>query len=80
MKRIVYGIFIAVLFAGFLFTSCDCDDGTSTGDGDDGYLCDMSIPVVLGGDTIPLGLGDFFLSPDDPLNPDYDEDEEDESY
>ena len=25
---------------------------------------------TLGGDNVPLGLGDFFLSPDDPLNPD----------
>ncbi len=24
----------------------------------------------LGGDAVPLGLGDFFFSPDDPLNPD----------
>ncbi|HUG91788.1 MAG TPA: ATPase, partial [Planctomycetaceae bacterium] len=31
----------------------------------------------LGGDIVPMGLGDFFFSPDDPLHPDYeDEDEE----
>lgn len=30
-----------------------------------------------GGD-IPLGLGDFFHSPDDPLHPDYEDDDEDE--
>ena len=34
---------------------------------------------TLGGDSMPLGLGDFFFSPDDPLNPDNeDDDEEDE--
>jgi len=27
---------------------------------------------------VPMGLGDFFFAPDDPLNPDYDDDEEDE--
>ncbi len=34
---------------------------------------------TLGGDIVPMGLGDFFFSPDDPLHPDYrdDEDEED---
>lgn len=34
----------------------------------------------LGGDAVPLGLGDFFFSPDDPLNPDsadHDPDDED---
>ncbi len=35
---------------------------------------------TLGGDAVPLGLGDFFFSPDDPLHPDRQEDEdEDES-
>ena len=43
---------------------------------------------TLGGDAVPLGFGDFFFSPDDPLNPDallgddedemVDEDEDDE--
>ena len=33
---------------------------------------------TLGGDAIPLGLGDFFLSPDDPLNPDADDDDDDD--
>ncbi|MGE3316585.1 MAG: ATPase, partial [Planctomycetaceae bacterium] len=33
---------------------------------------------TLGGDAVPLGLGDFFFSPDDPLHPDYEEDEDDE--
>ncbi len=33
---------------------------------------------TLGGDAIPLGLGDFFMSADDPLNPDIDEDDEDD--
>ncbi len=34
---------------------------------------------TLGGDTLPLGLGDFFFSPDDPLHPDRElDDEEDE--
>lgn len=34
---------------------------------------------TLGGDAVPLGLGDFFFSPDDPLHPDrLDEDEEDD--
>jgi replication-associated recombination protein RarA len=32
---------------------------------------------TLGGNVIPMGLGDFFFSPDDPLHPDF-EDEEDE--
>ncbi|NMD35567.1 MAG: ATPase, partial [Planctomycetes bacterium] len=27
----------------------------------------------LGSEVPPLGLGDFFLRPDDPLNPDADE-------
>jgi hypothetical protein len=30
----------------------------------------------LGGDSVPLGLGDFFFDPDDPLHPDREEDEE----
>jgi MoxR-like ATPase len=34
---------------------------------------------TLGGSSIPMGLGDFFFSPDDPLHPDHrEEDEEDE--
>jgi MoxR-like ATPase len=33
---------------------------------------------TLGGDAVPLGLGDFFFDPSDPLHPDRDEDEEDE--
>jgi hypothetical protein len=33
---------------------------------------------TLGGDAVPLGLGDFFFDPDDPLHPDKEEDEEDE--
>jgi hypothetical protein len=34
---------------------------------------------TLGGDTIPLGLGDFFFDPTDPLHPDrQDEDEDDD--
>ncbi len=33
---------------------------------------------TLGGNAVPLGLGDFFFSPDDPLHPDFREDEEDE--
>jgi MoxR-like ATPase len=32
---------------------------------------------TLGGSAMPMGLGDFFFSPDDPLHPDY-EDEDDE--
>lgn len=33
----------------------------------------------LGGNAVPMGLGDFFFSPDDPLHPDadFDDDEED---
>jgi hypothetical protein len=31
---------------------------------------------TLGGESIPLGLGDFFFDPDDPLHPDREEDEE----
>jgi MoxR-like ATPase len=34
---------------------------------------------TLGGNAVPLGLGDFFFDPDDPLHPDrLDEDEDDE--
>lgn len=33
---------------------------------------------TLGGDAVPLGLGDFFFTPDDPLHPDVDDDEDDE--
>ncbi len=36
---------------------------------------------TLGGDAVPLGLGDFFFSPEDPLHPDRDdEDDEDEPF
>ena len=30
----------------------------------------------LGGSSVPLGLGDFFFSPEDPLNPDFDDEDE----
>jgi len=33
---------------------------------------------TLGGNAVPLGLGDFFFSPDDPLHPDYDEEDDDD--
>ena len=33
---------------------------------------------TLGGDSVPLGLGDLFFSADDPLHPDYDESDDDE--
>ncbi|MCH7725424.1 MAG: AAA family ATPase [Planctomycetes bacterium] len=33
---------------------------------------------TLGGDAVPLGLGDFFFSPEDPLHPDREDDEDDE--
>ncbi len=33
---------------------------------------------TLGGDSVPMGLGDFFFSPDDPLHPDFDHDAEDD--
>ena len=32
----------------------------------------------LGANTLPHGLGDFFLDPDDPMHPDFDDFEEDE--
>lgn len=32
----------------------------------------------LGGNMVPMGLGDFFFSPNDPLHPDYDDDDEDD--
>ena len=35
---------------------------------------------TLGGDSVPLGLGDFFFSPDDPLHPDRDEDDEEDDF
>lgn len=31
----------------------------------------------LGGNMVPMGLGDFFFDPDDPLHPDADVDDED---
>jgi MoxR-like ATPase len=37
---------------------------------------------TLGGEVVPTGLGDFFFSPDDPLHPDYEgeEDEDEDSF
>ena len=32
----------------------------------------------LGGNMMPMGLGDFFFDPSDPLHPDYDDDDEGE--
>jgi MoxR-like ATPase len=32
----------------------------------------------MSGDVMPLGLGDFFFDPDDPLHPDFDGDEDDD--
>ena len=32
----------------------------------------------LGGEFTPMGLGDFFHDPSDPLHPDKDEDEDEE--
>ena len=32
---------------------------------------------TLGGNSLPMGLGDFFFSPNDPLHPDYADDEDD---
>ncbi len=34
----------------------------------------------LGGARAPIGLGDLFFDPDDPLHPDQDDDEDDEEY
>jgi MoxR-like ATPase len=31
---------------------------------------------TMGGDAVPLGLGDFFFSPDDPLHPDFEDDDD----
>ncbi|MSR57885.1 MAG: MoxR family ATPase [Planctomycetaceae bacterium] len=33
---------------------------------------------TLGGSSVPMGLGDFFFSPDDPLHPDYQGDDDDD--
>lgn len=33
---------------------------------------------TLGGQATPMGLGDFFFSPDDPLHPDMDDDEDED--
>lgn len=33
---------------------------------------------TLGGDSVPLGLGDFFFDPNDPLHPDRDDEDDDE--
>lgn len=35
--------------------------------------------ATLGGQAVPLGFGDFFFAPDDPLHPDLDEDEDDDN-
>ena len=32
----------------------------------------------LGGNSVPMGLGDFFFSPEDPLHPDYFDDDDDD--
>jgi MoxR-like ATPase len=32
----------------------------------------------LGGNAVPMGLGDFFFDPDDPLHPDREDDDEDD--
>jgi len=32
----------------------------------------------LGGNVVPMGLGDFFFSPDDPLHPDFDDDDDED--
>ena len=32
---------------------------------------------TLGGNVVPMGLGDFFFSPDDPLHPDFEDEDED---
>lgn len=32
----------------------------------------------LGGNVVPMGLGDFFFSPDDPLHPDLDDDDDED--
>lgn len=32
----------------------------------------------LGGNNVPLGLGDFFFDPDDPMHPDFDDEDEDD--
>ncbi|MCA9080112.1 MAG: AAA family ATPase, partial [Planctomycetaceae bacterium] len=34
----------------------------------------------LGGNTLPMGLGDFFFNPESPLHPDFDGDEDDDDY
>jgi MoxR-like ATPase len=34
---------------------------------------------TLGGSSVPMGLGDFFFSPGDPLHPDFDDEEDEES-
>ena len=33
---------------------------------------------TLGGNAVPLGLGDFFFSPEDPLHPDRDDEDNDD--
>ncbi|MBT6156657.1 MAG: AAA domain-containing protein [Planctomycetaceae bacterium] len=33
---------------------------------------------TLGGNAVPMGLGDFFFAPEDPLHPDYEDDEDDD--
>lgn len=33
---------------------------------------------TLGGQMLPMGLGDFFFSPEDPMHPDFDDDDDDD--
>ena len=33
---------------------------------------------TLGGQALPMGFGDFFFSPDDPLHPDLDEEDDED--
>ena len=33
---------------------------------------------TLGGANVPMGLGDFFFSPDDPLHPDHEDDSDED--
>lgn len=35
---------------------------------------------TLGGNAVPLGMGDFFFSPEDPLHPDRDEEDDEELF
>jgi len=43
-----------------------------------GRACAAVPQRALGGQALPMGLGDLFFDPDDPLHPDLEEDEDED--